>query len=435
MINNKKKIFVLAFTAISGVLMAQTNGSNSPYSRYGLGSLLDQSEGASKGMGGLALGMRDSKQINFLNPASYSAIDSLTFLFDVGVTLQNNNLNYGGQKINAKNSSFDYMNMAFRAWKGVGMSVGLMPFTSIGYDFSSTSPMEDLDGFGEKTSTITYKGNGGLHQIYYGIGAKPLKNLSLGANVSYLWGDYSHSIVASYSETSIYSLARYYTADISTYKLDFGLQYSLPVSSKDLITVGATYGLGHGIGSSAMLINQKLNSSTVQNADTTTIDNAFELPHTFGVGLTWKHTEKFTLGIDYTCQLWGKTKFPSLSNGNQFSTSSGSLSNRHKITIGGEYLPNINSIHYAGHIRYRAGFSYTSPYAKVNGTNGADTYAATIGLGLPLMTKWSNRSVLNIAAGWEHVKPKAAGLITENYIRLSIGLTFNESWFMKWKVK
>ncbi|MEG1728935.1 MAG: hypothetical protein RR280_05255 [Bacteroidaceae bacterium] len=437
MIKNKKTLFALLLLAVPAVFSAQTNGCNSPYSRYGLGALSDQSEGASKAMGGLSQGIRNSKQINFLNPASYSAVDSLTFLFDVGLSLYNNNLNYGGQKINAKNTTFDYMTVAFRAWKNVGMSIGLIPFSSIGYDFSTTTPMEDIDGLGEKSSTIAYKGDGGLHQVYYGIGFSPIKNLSIGANASYLWGDYSHSVVASYSETAIYSLARYYKADLSTYKLDLGLQYGLQLNKNNRLTIGATYGLGHKIASPALFINQKLNSNTVVSGDTSSVSNAFELPHTFGLGLAWASGDKFVVGADYSCQLWSKAKFPQLSNSNVFDSQTGAFSDRHKITIGGEYLPNVNSIHYGGHIRYRAGFSYTSPYAKINGSEGANTYAVTFGVGLPIMNTYTKRNhpVINISAGWEHVKPKVAGLITENYLRLSIGLTFNEKWFQKWKVE
>ena len=32
-------------------------------------------------------------------------------------------------------------------------------------------------------------------------------------------------------------------------------------------------------------------------------------------------------------------------------------------------------------------------------------------------------------------KPSVAGQITETYLRLSLGITFNERWFMKWKVE
>ena len=47
----------------------------------------------------------------------------------------------------------------------------------------------------------------------------------------------------------------------------------------------------------------------------------------------------------------------------------------------------------------------------------------------------NNRSILNLAVQYERVKPQFSGMVTENYLRFSIGLTFNERWFMKWKVE
>ncbi len=55
-----------------------------------------------KAMGGIAYGLRDKYQVNFANPASYTAIDSLTFIFDGGISLQNTNFSNGTIKQNAK---------------------------------------------------------------------------------------------------------------------------------------------------------------------------------------------------------------------------------------------------------------------------------------------------------------------------------------------
>ena len=79
-----KIIFALLFMMITGVALAQ-NGVNSPYTRYGFGQLSDQSTTANRGMGGISYGLRN-KLINVGNPASYSAIDSITFLFDAGIS-------------------------------------------------------------------------------------------------------------------------------------------------------------------------------------------------------------------------------------------------------------------------------------------------------------------------------------------------------------
>ena len=78
------------FCIMATITMAQTS-TNSPYTRYGLGELSDQHFGNSKAMGGIAYGLRNGLQVNAANPASYTAIDSLTFIFDIGLSLQNAN--------------------------------------------------------------------------------------------------------------------------------------------------------------------------------------------------------------------------------------------------------------------------------------------------------------------------------------------------------
>ena len=108
--------FLLLIVALP--VHSQTNGSNSPYSRFGVGSLNDQSQGFNKAMSGLSMGWRDGKIINKQNPASYSAIDSLTFIFDVGMMLQNANFKSGGNSVNAHNTSLEYVNGAFRLCPG-----------------------------------------------------------------------------------------------------------------------------------------------------------------------------------------------------------------------------------------------------------------------------------------------------------------------------
>lgn len=428
----------MAITLAAACATAQ-NGSNSPYSRYGFGTLNDRAQGFNKAMAGTALGFREATEINFQNPASYSATDSLSMLFDIGLTFQNANFKQGDLKKNAHNTTVDYLNMAFRAWRNVGMSIGLMPYSSVGYKFTNKQTMPDIDGGGEKSASTTYNGNGGLHEVYLGMGWKFAKNLSIGANLGYLWGDYTHSVRASFSDTNIRQYARVYSADISTYKIDFGAQFEQLVSKYDLLTIGATYSLGHKIGSNAKFINEMLNSSgAVTGGDTVKIKNAFELPHSFGVGIAWNHKDRWKVGFDYSFEMWKDAKFPKLSdNGGaeEYKSRTGVFDNRHRFSLGAEYLPNNLGIRYSDHIRYRAGVSYGTSYTRVNENSGAKDLLVSIGVSLPIANIINNRSVLNISAQWENIRPDKSHLLTENYLRICVGLTFNERWFQKWKVE
>ena len=108
-----KKIFALLIILLSFAGVNADNGSNSPYSRYGIGLLSDQSLGVNRQMGGLGYGLYSSRYINILNPASFSQADTLTMLFEAGFSLQNVNFKEGNKRINAKNASFDYVAVQF----------------------------------------------------------------------------------------------------------------------------------------------------------------------------------------------------------------------------------------------------------------------------------------------------------------------------------
>lgn len=434
MILHKKIIGTVLLASLYVAPAIAQSGTNSPYSQYGLGQLSEQTSGFNRGMNGLGLGFREHNQVNYINPASYSSIDSLTFIFDAGLSGQVTNFSENGQKKNANNADFEYAVAAFRASKHLGVSFGIIPFTNIGYNYSISGY---LNGDKSTTFTNTYNGSGGMHQIYLGAGWEFVKGLSIGANVSYIWGDIDRSVVNSYSDGYINTLSKYYTATISSYRIEFGLQYTLPLNKKNSLTLGLTYGLGHKLNSdpSCMVIST---NTTTAVADTTsfTVNNGLEIPTSFGAGLTWNNNNKLKLGADFTYQKWGNTKFPVykvINDVPSYSLSDEYYSDRYKLTIGGEFCNNETSRNFIDRIRFRAGASYASSYYKVNGQDGPDEISVSVGFGIPIVNAYNNRSILNISGQW--VRSEATGMLKENTFRINIGITFNERWFMKWKVE
>lgn len=426
---------IISMTALTAG--AQTNGSNSPYSRYGFGLLGDGGNAFNKGMAGTAYGMRNGKQINSKNPASYSAVDSLTFLFDLGLTFQNGNFRQGNYKTNAHNTSIDYVNAAFRVAPRLGMSVGLMPFSTIGYSMETDRKVPAANG--ELTQTTGYSGDGGLHEAYAGIGWTPVRPLSFGVNAGYLWGDLSHTVMLSFDDANVNSTRQAYSTDVRSYKVDFGMQYEQRINKKHTLTLGLTYGLGHDLKRTAYYYNQKIVTSSVGSGDTLACPNAYALPHTVGAGLTWTYKNRLRVGADYTYQRWSDVKFPSVATGAdgrlEYVSAKGMFKDMHQASIGAEYVPDPQGFRWRQRVRYTVGFAYSGSYLKVDGRNGPEHYMASIGAAIPITNLLNNRSFINVSAQYEHVKPKVAGMITENYIRLSIGLAFNERWFMKWKAE
>ncbi len=435
MTNHKLITCLLLLTAILHV-SAQTNGSNSPYSRFGLGTLREPSQGFNKAMSGVAMGFRGGTIINRQNPASYSAIDSLSFIFDVGMTLKRTTFKSGPNTISTNNTSLDYISAAFRLRRGLGFSFGFVPYSSIGYNYSQTRNLDNDSQYGStRTYTNTYTGNGGINEVYVGAGWNPVANLSIGANIGYIWGNYDQNINNAFYENgtalnTIDGLNRQLEADISSYKIDIGVQYPIHIGKEDILTPGVTFGLGHTINTPLHYYNFRTNGDTAK----TTVKKAFEIPMSFGAGIAWEHKDQWKAGIDVLHQRWGDTKVPQIIN-DELICSSDNYLNRTKISVGGEFLPDRFSGKYLRRVRYRLGASFATPYFKVNGQDGPREYNLSAGFALPVSKNINSRSLVNLTFQWGRSVPGSSALITENYLLLNVGITFNERWFMKWKIQ
>ena len=432
-------VLLTALTLSAGAQTSSDNnvsysGTNSPYSQFGLGELSEQSSGFSRGMNGLGLAFREHNMVNTLNPASYSSVDSLTFLFDIGVSGSITNFKEGNSKVNANNADFDYMVAAFRAFRHVGVSFGLLPYSNVGYKYSATGYLNP-----DKSSsyTNTFRGSGGLHQVYLGAGWEILKHFSLGFNGSYMWGNINRVVTNEYNDSPVRTLSKEYSVNVNTYKLDFGAQYTLPIDKKDEVTLGVTYGVGHKLGADPKCEVKSLNPSTSDVVSSVyEISNGLELPSSFAVGLAYNHANKLKLGFDYQSQSWGSVSFPVSKdvNGQQtYVLNDNYFSDLQKFTLGGQYCNNEYGRKFFSRIRYRFGVSYTTPYLKINGQDGPKEFSLSAGFGIPIVNRQNNRSILNLSAQW--VKQSAKNMVEASTFRINLGITFNESWFAKWKVE
>ena len=422
-----KRYFVSLLTGVMFLSAnAQVSSTLSPYSQYGLGVLADQSQGFNRGMGGVAYGLRSGNIVNMKNPASYSAVDSLTMLFDAGVTGQITNYKEGGKSLNSQTGNFDYAVASFRVLPKVGVALGVVPFSNIGYSFSHTEKLNTT------SATTTYSGDGGFSQAFFGAGWEFAKGFSVGANISYFWGKYSKIIPVVSSESNSSTITRSYSATVSSYKLDLGAQWQQMVSKKDLLTIGVTAGIGHQLhGDADLQIINTSSSSTSSIGKEFSVTDAFKLPHTLGVGASLMHNNSLTIAADYTFQKWGDIDYPVFDNTN-YVLKSGIYQDRHQIAAGVDWEPNPMGRKFLQLVHYRMGVSYATPYYKIGTQDGPSEMTVSAGFGIPIYNSWNNRSMLNISAQW--VRNDASSFVKENTFRINIGLTFNERWFAKWKV-
>ena len=445
----KKSLFSLITTitlllTIPVASLYAQGDTSSPYSQYGVGLLGDQSVGMSRGMNGVGIGLREQGQVNYLNPATYSLIDSTTFIFDVAMTMQTANfketISQGSRSLNSRDACFEYAVASFRVRKHLGMSFGIMPYSVVGYEYS-TKPRTVNDyvqyPMTENKTTVSTQntGAGGLRMVYIGAGWAITNSLSIGANVNYMWGTLDNYLVTTYTDSYVKSLSRYYTATISTVKLDFGVNYSLPLDKDNQLTVGLTYSPGYGMGASPRCEVVTSNAQSAVN-DTTQYKahNALRLPTSIGAGISWKHKNKWLVGLDYTYQGWSKMKAVDYVNektGQKMGDDTDGFNDRHKINVGAQYCRNASGRSFGDRIRYRFGAGYSTSYLQINDRKGPREISLSAGVGLPIINVYNTRSMLNVSFQW--VNTNATGMIRDNTFRINLGLTFNERWFAKWK--
>ena len=106
-----------------------------------------------------------------------------------------------------------------------------------------------------------------------------------------------------------------------------------------------------------------------------------------------------------------------------------SYENSTKFAIGGFFVPKYDSFsNYLSRIIYRGGFRYENTGLVLNDKSIND-YAVTFGLGLPI-----GLSKINLGVELGKRGTTTSGLIEENYINVTVGLSLSDIWFIKRKI-
>ena len=189
MLRMLKTYMMLLVFVVYGYLSVQAQSTSSPYSVFGLGSLESSSAGPFKAMGGTGIGFLSNRSVNYMNPASYSGLDSLITIFEVGLFGKYTNFSTSTENQSLVNANLKYVLMGFRLTPWLATSFGFSPYSSIGYNINTLSYLE-----GTNLSYLkTFTGEGGVNQVYLGGSVKLLKNLAVGVNAAYLFGDVTHT--------------------------------------------------------------------------------------------------------------------------------------------------------------------------------------------------------------------------------------------------
>ena len=415
-------LVVLLFASTS--LSAQSRF-NSPYSRYGLGTLVDQGlNPQTMAMGDLHYGMQRQDLINPTNPASYAAFETASFIFDAGVfgtvvNLRTTKLSESGNYISLSHLLFGFPVTSY--WK---TSFGVLPYSYVGYDVISE---QILEGIGR--AQYVYQGSGGLNQLYWGNAFKLGKKFSIGFNLKFMFGSIIRQRAIGFPDSLAMKNTR--TASIVTANDlygDIGIQYKTPLGSKLVLVAGATFQPQMDIRAKAHTLTTTYfgTINSVQYArDTVELiplaKGSFILPMKIGGGFTLSKPEFLTVGADFYWEGWEKYRMYGESD---------SLRNAWNLSIGGEITPNSRAFEsYFQRVSYRMGFRYGETPLELRGKH-LNEFGISFGFGFPIKR---SKSTINLSLELGKRGTTSNSLIKENFIRFTLGVNIFENWFKKMK--
>ncbi|MEA3316963.1 MAG: hypothetical protein U9R54_03305 [Bacteroidota bacterium] len=414
MIKIKTLLLGLSIILISNIAFSQVN-TYSPYSRYGFGELYTNNFGQNKAMGGIGVGLRQSNTINYSNPASYTSQDTLSFIFDFGVYSKSSEFSNQTTSESYNSMNFDHIAIAFPIKKWWYSNIGVIPYSHMGYKIQNITS----DDFGDIAHF--YEGYGGINKFYFGNSFDITNNLSVGVNLSYLFGKIQQERNISVSDTNSYITKLQDDIDADGFQYTFGLQYHNTFNENYFYNIGLVF-------SNKNSINTKYTSSVFTYNNSSLLDTVVapnitksntDLPLSYGIGISAGIKNKLTLGVDYNQQNWSNTKSISANTNFVDQTS---------LRIGAEYIPNKYSIrNYFKRIQYRVGGFYTNSYIQVD-NDQLKNYGISFGVGLPTNNM---KTVFNLTTELGKRGTMSNNLIEENYAFIGFNITFYDIWFFK----
>jgi hypothetical protein len=436
----------LLFTTVGLVTVPQLFAQdNSPYSRYGLGDVVPNTNIANRALGGIQAGFADRITVNFSNPASYSnfigyqtpgtnKLQNGRVVLDAGLNIENRTLRNPNQtaKFTSSNALFSYLQVGMPLRKGWGLSFGLRPVTRVSYNIIERDRIPNED------SMVTEnRGDGGSYLPSVGTGVA-IKNLSLGVNVGYLFGKRENSRRRALSSNEVtYQNANFTTrSSYGDLFLQGGAQYKINLAKTTVLRLGASGNLKQTLNGSQDIITETFVRDQQSGdfrldsvSDRKDIDGKVEYPASYTLGFVVESENlkgpSWLAGLDFVQTQWDDFRFFGERD---------AVQNSWQIRAGGQIRP-APARNYFSNVTYRGGFFTGTDYITAGGGD-LPQWGATLGLGLPInnFNRLSQGQFTIVNLALEYIKRgNDDNILKENLFRVSVGFNFSDIWFTKRK--
>jgi len=465
-------LFILFITTVS--LQAQSlNGS--PYSNYGLGDLNTFGFSGPASAGYTSSSLTSKRNFTFLNPASNGYMDFT--IIKLGAVLKNVSQESGNLKGTYTEGDLSYIALGFPLLKSQftkrksidtatkkevlekapikwGLSFGLTPFTNTAYgtNFNTDSSFGTFENI--------YNGEGGISRVFINNGIKIGKNFSIGHSSRFLFGSINDYRVYIFPDSlNIKGQQDHRRLALNGFQQTVGFMLNFNDSAnwrngkiknkkkKASIythTLGGTFTFGSKINSNEQRLVQSMDYSNgnliledtlVFNED---LKTKVKLPQGFTAGYALQKENKWRVALEYKYENW--SDFNPNNNNSPFSNSN--FSNSNEYSIGLTLNPDA-SVESFKNIEVRLGLRHKESYLNFQELNGNFTNLTesgiTFGLGIPLVGKYYGtekrlHNMFDIGIEYYTRGKKESGLVKENYLNVTMGITFNDYWFKRRKI-
>jgi len=397
--------------------------SSSTYSSLGVGEFNNSGLTQNQAMGGQGISYGSPFSVNNVNPALSTKNGAFSFQAAFNYVNMQAATDAGSEEIDGGGLSYVAMSLPLipRKWT---MGLGLNQVSGVDYNLAVTSQVVNSD----LVSLNTIQGRGGLSEVYLSTGFQPIKNLSLGIHGSYLFGSTIRTNQLELLNPELIPVgisSEYYErTTFSDVTVKGGVHYLMPLGDQRNLNFGAIYHAFGSIKGKEFAKMSELGQAAIPNSPgdvlSDDIQGSIFLPDRIGYGVSYEKINKFVIGFEYQQQDFSKYT--------GFNATTGNLENSLKMSLGGQFVPNPFSIERMfDRITFRGGVEYERLPFSLNGTQ-VDDLGINFGASIPVHTL----SLLNLAVKLGTRGTVENGLIRENYVKVSFGISINDnSWFYK----
>ena len=415
---NRLKSLAVVFCIIFSTTAFAQLGTSSPYSRFGLGDLQGNMFPEYNALGGGVTALNNAYSINPYNPATYNSFGTNSFLLSTGGIHKTTNMQNISESQITNNTSFSHLAIAFPISKKTGVSIGMLPYSNIGYELNSRNDEYNAD--------LMYSGDGGISKVYFGGAYQLSDEISVGANAAYLFGGLNRRKKVVYSDESFLNSRSNSKINLQGYYYEVGLLYKKYLSENKELTVGVTANNNSEIRVKRSELIETFEYSGVFELSKDTFVNFtawgdVTLPQYISVGLTYREGKKLLLVADYSLQNWEDYRLFNESD---------NLNNSMRISGGIQYTPEFNSVtKYYKRMQYRLGGAYSNIPLTLNDTQLKEM-SMSFGFGIPVR---KSRTKYDVSLTLGQRGTTDNNLIKEQFVRVGLSVSYDGIWFVKRK--